>query len=1661
MAKKAPKRKLNRKAKRLIRRSIAALLMVTAIGVAAIPVPDIQAVDESSGAATAQEKRAKVEKQAQEAEEAGTRKRVQYDVSVSGNDSDCLNQELSNGLLNPDIHTTDVQETFKIKQLSNGQWQYNWQFKFYTVYNESITTELGGTINNVTGGIISEYNKEYDEETVELQAINPMEYYTVTVADYESFYGDGGEGRRQFSLTYQDYVNQVSTGAWGSKQSDKEFFEQYFTSEYNEFIRLAALRYDQEVKQAADPSFNITARIPDPLNKTPNNDFTTVESKYKYYCDCTFATGASPIASKGALTLVYALDGNIQQGESSSKFLYLVRLAEGKTAADLVRGQADKDGFVSETQSVRIIGIANNAFRGVTKIEHLLLPAEIAYIGDSAFESSFLQSIELTNVSDIGNMTFKNCSRLTSVVIGNAVNVIGAEAFSGSALTSVTLPYSVRKIGPGAFSYCTGLKTVDMNSMSGGNNVEVEIGKYAFFDCYGLDSVKMENSGITKIGDGVFATVRTGTSSTQGKWDTVVLPPGIEGKVKDGERDLGDWLFDGRTTLKSVTFPSNYGYLDAVEIPENMFRGCINLTEVIFPDYGTGTCGYVTYKPYLFLDVVEPNLVVSGPANDQRGNKASPRKATWDAISAVSDFIPYKYKDQRTGLEYYEVSDGNYLLTANQNGVLTSCTLLETIPRPVGDIDLVIPAYVGNYKITSIDTNCFNDQELRDNIRSITIEDNSVAEIGSETFINLPKLEWVVIGNSVTKIGDSAFEGCTLLENVTFNSPANGDYAGFQIGTNAFRTGSKRLTFHGDIKEGYAPFDWAMDADNYIDKDLGIRVCYKSLSPTNLTVLYDNATGARTLVDYPKYSRIDDDNKAFITRMENTYYERYASSDYDDRRASFLADWMANGAGAYQGDWYGPWVNRTWILTQENTGGWGGEAPKPYFEENPYSILGIYENPGSNEWQSLTPIAEAWINSALKIVVPSGVDSIDAKKYMEDGSNRYNLVTYLGRNDGLRAEDYDMYVLAQTDKDNVDSVPGLFSGYFKDYDDEDSPQEKKYRGNDRIEEIVLESVTYLPDYAFDSCENLKKVTIGPGCENIGTSPFRGCDNLAEVVFQDNDKYTSNKGIIYSVNEDGSYTIEECLPYRGMDTSMPPVINLSNDPDLAKVSAIREGAFEDCNHISAVDLRDSPNLTTIPEKAFKNCKILTQVWLPESVNLIKEEAFAMDLEGEQSRITVTIPGREVHIATDAFEHVPTAMIRSYEDSAAHEYADYHGIGWENLAETFQVIFIDYDGSIIGEVQHVEKDKNAVPPEDPTREGYTFIGWSEDYTGITKDTICLAQYRLNGEGDDPNNPDDPNKPDNPDDPNKPNDPNDPNNPNNPGNSGSDGKSYTVTVVNGSGGGTYLSGSTVQITANTPASGKRFSYWSSADGVSFANANSATTTFTMPTKNVTVTANYTTGSSSGSNNNGNSSVSGNSSNKNDKNNTTVTINRPGFNNTDISSATVNGSKDGFMVRITETAEATQAFEAALTAEYGSLENIRYFPMDITLWDSTGTTKITDTTGITVDITIPLPTDFVTYGGNNKIAGVVNDRLDKLSPKFTTIDGVPCMTFRATHFSPYGIYVDTANLNAGAMQDSTPKTGDGIHPKWFLAIGLASISVVLFLKKDKKGSKAKVRVA
>lgn len=68
------------------------------------------------------------------------------------------------------------------------------------------------------------------------------------------------------------------------------------------------------------------------------------------------------------------------------------------------------------------------------------------------------------------------------------------------------------------------------------------------------------------------------------------------------------------------------------------------------------------------------------------------------------------------------------------------------------------------------------------------------------------------------------------------------------------------------------------------------------------------------------------------------------------------------------------------------------------------------------------------------------------------------------------------------------------------------------------------------------------------------------------------------------------------------------------------------------------------------------------------------------------------------------------------------------------------------------------------------------------------------------------------------------------------------YTLTVNSGTGDGSYEEGAAVTVKAATAPAGKEFSSWS-GDVTYLADKSAATTTLTMPGKNVTITANYTT--------------------------------------------------------------------------------------------------------------------------------------------------------------------------------------------------------------------------
>ncbi|MDE5933094.1 MAG: leucine-rich repeat protein [Lachnospiraceae bacterium] len=1570
-------------------------------------------------------------------------------------------------------------------------------------------------------------------------------------------------------MTY-DYELYAAGGSDTVNQRTLAFFEKYYPDDYR---RLTAI-YEQWDRTAGQN--NRPPQPTDQMTVIPADALTDAQ-KLQYYCDCqNYGTG---------YTLCKVQDNRPDH-------LGQVYVPKGGTPNEGQGYFNDANGFLGNSKSeVQMIAIGAGTFKGVSNVVNMTIPKMIQYIGDEAFaNAAMLQSITIANAQHIGNRAFKGCVTLATVNLTQGTETIGVECFNNTALSEIKLPDTTRKIGYGAFANCRNLRTVDMDSIK----TDCEIGDYAFYDCYALQEIKMENAKITEIGEGAFS-VMTGSQQFG-----ITMPTAMQGSISD-------FLFAGRTGLQYVVFPqwSPINSTSNPKIGNAAFHDCANLQYVEFPapDNAPTSCGFIEYdSELLFSDVINPNFYVKGPYLNNLGQDALPRVSTWSAKTAVSDAVPYLYRSG--GKNYYEVLKDGYLLCIDENGILTSCTLRDkTALEKSGE--LIIPEMVGNTKVQGIDTDCFaRFDDGKPLVKTLIIRDDSISTINDSVFAGWPELQQVYIGNSVTKVGNNAFKGCTKLVDVTFGSPANGNYAGFTIGTDAFKTESPELTFHGDIVEGYAPFEWATAPDNIIDSTMGIRVCYRSLSPSYLTVMYNPITQYVTLLDYPKYSQINDiledihrtkgdiggtgQPNSYVEWREGVLYAQYSGAEFDSYRNNFAQAWAAADSDEAREEiyndksLYGPWISTSvvndWSAWENGSGSTqqppstsdtttinesgaiekltdflfepivvyaAGETPKAYYEKFPYDVV---ENATSNDpYRAPTAEEEALVNATKNIVIPAGVDSIDAYGYRYNldadgkegssqlGSNTGNYNTYF-QNKIWAGAVGNMYLSR-----GEDVVPGLFSGTYKDYANGNSEYEEDVRGNDLIESVTMNSVKYLPDYAFDNCERLGLVVLGADCADIGKAPFRGCSRLQAVG--DNDYYTTANGIVYSKNPDGSFTIEECLSARGSLVG-GALISAAEDPNIEKVSAIKEGAFEDCASISRVDLSQAAGLLKIPESCFKNCQDLVAVMLPDSVNSIQSEAFA-----EDSPITVTIPGREVFIATDAFIHNDQkVVIRTYKGTSAHEYATYYKMGLEDdLGEKCLVTFLDFDGTELKteyvdsdsyveapnfptrdkwiytgwraangtdikdrikadtifvaqgystdtmvdgkykvefydtidfkvlSTQYVEMGEAAVEPRVPEHAGYSFVGWNDTFTNITSNKTIFTIFNVAGDANISGGATNTSGGTTNTSGGTTNTSGGTTNTSNRTTSTSSGTTnsstsssstsatstsgqnagmYSVTVVNGSGSGTYAAGTTVMIMANEPAAGKQFSKWVlNSEGVTLANVSTTLTSFVMPSSNVAVTAEFIDTASAPTAGTVSTRPTGTTSgdNGNNNGNTRVDITKPGINNKDLATANVNGSTDNFIVKISETPEATQAVMNALTNKYGSLDNLLYYAMDISLYDSTGTTKITDTTGLTVDITIPLPDALITYGGNNMMGAVVSGQMEDLAERFTTINGVPCISFTATHFSPYTIYVNTQNLSDGLL-DTTPKTGDPIHPKWFLSLGLACLSIILFMKRDRK---------
>lgn len=188
-----------------------------------------------------------------------------------------------------------------------------------------------------------------------------------------------------------------------------------------------------------------------------------------------------------------------------------------------------------------------------------------------------------------------------------------------------------------------------------------------------------------------------------------------------------------------------------------------------------------------------------------------------------------------------------------------------------------------------------------------------------------------------------------------------------------------------------------------------------------------------------------------------------------------------------------------------------------------------------------------------------------------------------------------------------------------------------------------------------------------------------------------------------------------------------------------------------------------------------------------------------------------------------------------------------------------------------------------------------------------------------------------------------------------------------------------------------------------------------------------------------------------------------------TDGAMATIPGNSGVYMLKITDSENAAERISAAYGELYGGRTPAGLRAYDMSLYDNSGTIPITRLGRQYITVQFKLPAGTTT--DNLHVVTLDQDgQLEALEHRIVGMEDGTYIQFTTSHFSPLGIY-SYSGVNGQAVvtngqavitslsgnKDDTPDTGDFIHPKWFLALGLFAGAVALFFYQGKRGRKIK----
>lgn len=483
-----------------------------------------------------------------------------------------------------------------------------------------------------------------------------------------------------------------------------------------------------------------------------------------------------------------------------------------------------------------VTAIGQSAFMGCSSLESITLPTGLTLLGRTSGNPSItdksevfsgctsLKSIELpVGITWLGWDLFRNCENLTTVKFNAPVTVFGKGVFAGSPkvtfeiadgvamTTSGGALYSGTKLlgyGGGseklrvadgtteilryAFSDIDTLRTIELP------NTVTSIAERAFMDCYGLETINLEN--IDELVQYAFFGA-TGLTSVKLKDSTVAKS-----------------AFQNCTSLESVEFLG-----ENVTIGENAFSGCAALREIIGQDKVTSIGAYAFQNAiqttetelnfsnakflgttgYIFKGATKLTAItIKGVHADNKGveTKKIP-SGMFDGCTSLADITVVESVELIDNYAFRNCTALNFdsvdfsKVTKIGSNVFQNCEKMTAIALP---------------KLTSLGSTSTSAVKITANVaafsgctRLTTVSLGSgVTVLGKNVFFNCSALTTVLMPG-VTQIGQYAFAGCSGLTSLALTSAVTA------VDANAFDGWLETQTINlPDYEEGNLPSDW-------------------------------------------------------------------------------------------------------------------------------------------------------------------------------------------------------------------------------------------------------------------------------------------------------------------------------------------------------------------------------------------------------------------------------------------------------------------------------------------------------------------------------------------------------------------------------------------------------------------------------------------------------------------------------------------------------------------------------------------------------------------------------------------------------------------------------------------------------------------------------------